>query len=294
MAGLTVTASALATESSPRDPAAAEVLFRDGRSLVVAGDYPHACPKFAESLRLDYAPGTLLNLADCEEHTGRIASAWAHFRDLSTELPSTDERQPLAVERANALEPRMSHLTVRYTGAIPSSTRILRDGVELRRASLDLALPVDPGLHTVVVMDDDRERSRVEVEVREGQSQVLNAESSALEGARSGRGATRTVEWLTGGLAVTAFATGAAFGISALSNSSAAGSSCTNSGVCSDAAGARAYDDAHAQARIADVALGIGLVATAVTGALLLSSRRSDTPQAASVTLAALIGTVTW
>jgi hypothetical protein len=267
------------------------VLFREGRSLVDLGNYAGACPKFAESLRLDYAPGTLLNLADCEEHTGRIATAWAYFNDLSTELPPTDERQPMAVQRANALEPRLPHLTVRSRAGLPVGVKVTRDDVELGRASLDQALPVDPGVHTVVVSEGGRERSRVTIEVREGQSRVMAVDDEAS----STGNPSRTAGWITGGLAVTAFATGAYFGVSALSDNGAANAHCA-SGVCTNGASARDYDDARSQARIADVALGIGLVATVVTGILVYSSlRKSEATPAASVHLASLgLGRVTW
>ena len=46
---------------------AAEALFEDGRRLVAAGSFTEACPKFADSERLDPSPGTLLNLASCYE-----------------------------------------------------------------------------------------------------------------------------------------------------------------------------------------------------------------------------------
>src|SRR5580704_6931738 len=78
------------------DPAAAEVLFRQAREKIVAGDYGGACPLFKESLRLDPAPGTLLNLAECEERIGRLASAWEHFERLERGLPGTDERFAIA------------------------------------------------------------------------------------------------------------------------------------------------------------------------------------------------------
>jgi TolA-binding protein len=89
IAALVVTAlwGAGSARAEPRDPATAEVLFRTGRLHSLAGEYAAVCPLFAESLRLDPAPGTLLNLADCEEHIGRTATAWAHFRELSRELP---------------------------------------------------------------------------------------------------------------------------------------------------------------------------------------------------------------
>jgi hypothetical protein len=287
--------TALGLEGTPSDPASAEVLFRAGRALVDAGDYHHACEKFAESLRLERASGTLLNLADCEEHTGRIATAWAHYRDLSSELSSTDERRPVAVQRANALEARMPHLTLRFSGSLGSRTKIVRDDVELGEASLGVALPVDPGVHSVVVTDSDRELFRTEVEVLEGQSRTIVANLSEPGHAKSTSSATGTAAWITGGLALAAFATGAAFGGTALSSSSAADAQCTGDGVCGDTAGARAYDDARAEARIADVALGVGLVATLATAVLFFEARRSSAPLASSAPRGSLrFGGVAW
>jgi tetratricopeptide (TPR) repeat protein len=100
-------ASAMA-RADGADPVAAEALFREGRSAADAGNYAVACPKFEESYRLDPAPGTLLNLGDCEEHRGQLALALQHYRQLHAELPETDDRRPIAAARARALELRAS------------------------------------------------------------------------------------------------------------------------------------------------------------------------------------------
>src|SRR5947209_4053467 len=130
----------LAAHAETRDPIAAEALFRNGRARMEAGDVAGACPKFAESLRLDYAPGSLLNLAACEEELGRLATAWQHYVHLSELLPATDERRGYARERATKLERRIPRLTIRLARS-DLGVRVSRDDVELGRASLGEALP---------------------------------------------------------------------------------------------------------------------------------------------------------
>src|ERR1700735_2048415 len=60
---------------------AAETLFEEGRRLMTDGKAAEACPKFAESQKLDPSPATLLNLASCYEKTNRPATAWATYKE---------------------------------------------------------------------------------------------------------------------------------------------------------------------------------------------------------------------
>ena len=78
------------------DAAAADALFQKGREAADKGDFATAAAKFAESQRLDPAPGTLLNLADCEEHLGQTASAWEHYKRAAETMNAGDDRIPYA------------------------------------------------------------------------------------------------------------------------------------------------------------------------------------------------------
>ena len=134
-----------------RDSAAGEALYRAAKESAKKGDWEKACAQFAESQRLDPAPGTLVNLADCEEHRGLVTSAWTHFTEVETQFKAGDSRIAYAHEHAVALEKRIPRLTIRLQAGAPASARVFRDEEELKAASLGVALPVDPGKHVVLV-----------------------------------------------------------------------------------------------------------------------------------------------
>src|SRR4051812_28534695 len=89
--------------ASAGDSISAEALFAAGREAAQRGDYRQACDKFAESQRLDPAPGTLINLGDCNEHLGLLASAWRYYREAADRLPG-DKRVAGLRARVAAIE----------------------------------------------------------------------------------------------------------------------------------------------------------------------------------------------
>ncbi|MEZ4371319.1 MAG: hypothetical protein R3B07_10865 [Polyangiaceae bacterium] len=170
----TCTGLLLASSVGRADPAAeATALFQSARDDMKSGNYQAACPKLRASLRLKHASGTLLNLALCEEQAGELASSWAHFLEAAASMSPGDERIPIAKQRAAALEPRLPRLTLLLPPNAPESTRVERDGEAVSRASLGVAIPVNPGKHRIVVIAEDGGRSEVEFEIAERGAQEL-------------------------------------------------------------------------------------------------------------------------
>src|ERR1041385_4293359 len=128
--------SGLALAQAPPGEALATTLFEQARNDMRRGDFAAACPKLAESQRIDPSNGTLLNLVLCEEKVGKIASAWVHSKELVERMPSEDDRRPIVERKLAALAPRLPKLTMRLAPASPPGTNVLLDGVTLGPSSL--------------------------------------------------------------------------------------------------------------------------------------------------------------
>jgi hypothetical protein len=155
------------------EPSRAEVMFNEGREAMRRGDLEEACPKFAESQQIYPSPGTLFNLAVCEQRKGEEARAWAHFRALVESLPPDDKRLPLARSWAEKLSRRLPRLTLHLASTAPPDTRVWFDNVELSADDLDSAFVTDPGAHRVLVRAPGRVERRYDLNVAEGKSSSL-------------------------------------------------------------------------------------------------------------------------
>ena len=123
--------------------ATAQQLFLAGMDALDDGDLETACRDFAESQRLDPAIGTRFNLADCYEQRGQLASAWVNYvgvADAAERLGQMDRAQ-FARARADALQPRLSHLRIDVEEPV-AGLHLTRDAVEVGRAQWSMRVPV--------------------------------------------------------------------------------------------------------------------------------------------------------
>jgi hypothetical protein len=177
--GLATLAARPAAAQGNDAAAAATALFQEGRDAARRGDYATACVKMEESYRMDPAAGTLLNLADCQDHLGHPASAWQRFTEAVEKLPASDDRLPAVKQRIAALAARLPRLAITLAPGAPAGTHVTRDGKDLGEGSLGTALPVDPGQHVVVVTAPGRQDGRYPVDVTEGKIARLVVEPGA-------------------------------------------------------------------------------------------------------------------
>lgn len=134
--------------------ASAIELFDLATALRKGGNFAEACPKFAESQRLDPQLGTLIHLADCYEQNGQLASAYAAFRD-ATDLAQSkkDARLAMIQARSAALKPRLSYLTIDVAPAARGpGLEVTRDGVAVNEVVFGTPMPIDRGEHRVVAV----------------------------------------------------------------------------------------------------------------------------------------------
>ena len=282
------------------DPAAAAALFREGRDAVKRGDYVTAYAKLDESYRLDPAVGTLLNLADCSEHIGKLATAWQLFRQAAERLGPDDNRLPAAKVRIASLAPRVPRLTLVLSPGAPPGTTVTRDAIALGAGSLGTELPIDPGKHVFVVTAPGRLPRRFEVQVGEGKSESVTVEPGApapdlpdrgpkggpgtvgppVPVAGGGVGTVRAAGFVVGGVGVVGLGVAIATGLILPGKKSTVDAHCTADKLC-DAEGYEAAQSGQTLSGVNTAMWIVGGIATGVGVALVIAGGESAQPSTA-------------
>jgi hypothetical protein len=166
-AAAALVAAFTAASAGAEDTVAAQALFDQAKKAMAAHQYEEACPKLEESYRLDPGLGTLLNLGDCYEHQGRLATAWGKFTELEARARAAgqESRSRIGKQRAAALAPKLSNLVVNVTAPDTAGLEVRRDGVAIGRAEWGTPIPADAGEHTIEATAPDHESWSAKVTV---------------------------------------------------------------------------------------------------------------------------------
>jgi hypothetical protein len=308
-----------ATESialAQTDSAAARQLFDEARALVTQGNYEEACPRFEQSYRRDPGVGTLFNWADCLEHVGKTASAWAKFRDVADEAARKNqiEREQIATKRAADLLPQLSKIVLRIE-RVDSGLEIFRDGFSMLLSDQGKSVILDPGIHEFVAkapgkrswtsridvplggrvvevvvpaLEDDAsptETGTKDAEYNKKTVALATVVEAPVEPRRDSTPVSstqRTFAYVAGGVGVAGVAVGTIFGLRVRSKNNTADSICPSGNNCSPSE-ARQLDstisDAKSARNFSYLGFGIGGAALA-TGVVLYLTAPKPKPTA--------------
>lgn len=288
------------------DRTAAETLFQDGKRLMAEGKYSEACPKLDESNKIDPGAGTLTALALCHRGEGKTATAWSEFKEVIS-LARRDgrkDREQVAEENINELEPKLSRLTLVLDRSIPmQGLEIKLDAAKIPLAMTGSPFPADPGVHkltvsaagyksreTVVEIGADHDEKKVtiaplEKEDAPAQKPVSAAAAPATaETTRTVNPTLRTTSYILGGAGIVGLGVGVVTGIIASSKHNDAN---CNGDVCPNADATDKENSARAIANVSTVGFIAGgvLLAGGVVLYLFSSSSPKTTGSTASVSL---------
>ena len=230
------------------------------------GDLTTACARLAESLKLDFAVGTLLNLATCEERSGKVIDALEHFKVARSRLDKDDFRVAFTTEQIAKLSPRVARLTLHFAGLPPKGTRVTCDGNEV--ASLGCAYRGRSGDASrgrreprAAFLADRRFASRRRAEARRARSRQARARSrdgasSATRDRPSSSDARRSLMFGSLGLGLAGIAVGTVTGIMTINSADTYSGHCVN-GEC-DNDGLDAASTGRTVSVVSPIAFAIG------------------------------------
>jgi len=294
-AALALASLPFVTTSPARAADDADALFKEGNALVLAGRYADACPKLAESQRIEPAVGTQFNLADCYEHLGRTATAHALFTDVAriARAAGKFERERLAKERAAALEPKLAHLRVTVKAPAPGIEIKIDDAIMPREQWSGGLAAIDPGHHRVVASAPSRTSWRGEIDLQDGKTSELtipelvdpNPKPRAAESPRPAS-TQRTIAIAVAGAGVAGLVVGGVGGALSLSARGRAKDSCPEATYhfrCPTQEGTDDWNAATTAGNVSTIGFVVGGVALAGAAVLWLTAPSSSTKTRAGI-----------
>jgi hypothetical protein len=286
-AGLFIAATATFATSAHADARAdkiaAQALFDQGKELMAKGNLAEACPKLEESQRLDPTSGTLINLADCYEKAGRVATAWSAFVEAASaaKLSGHADRERVARERAATLAQKLPKIAIHVLTTGVEGLEIRRDGAVVGSAQWGMAIPTDAGQHRIVATAPGREPWETVVTLRESDTVPVivpllgptrpASSTPTVDAAPSSFGTQRVLALVAGGVCVAGLTFGTVFGLVSKSKHDQANEHCEGT-VCRDRQGVDLRDDAMRAGNVSTVGFVVGALGLAGGAALWLTA----------------------
>ncbi|HEY8076491.1 MAG TPA: hypothetical protein VIF62_20340 [Labilithrix sp.] len=154
----------------------AQSLFEEGVRLMRAKNYAEACPKLAESHRLDPAGGTVFNLASCLEQDGKLASAFVAYDEALSRAKKdgNKKRADVAEKRMAEIRPRISRVTITVAKSDDAKPDVRFDGTPIAEQAWGLAFYADVGTHTITAEAPGHKPFRADVRLDANDQHFVN------------------------------------------------------------------------------------------------------------------------
>ena len=273
---LPVTAHAAPTEG--------ERLFREGRAAMQEKDYETACTRFAESQRKEPAPGTSLNLGECEERRNHLVAAQEAFTSAASAFTTADKKS-YASSRAEALDKRIPRVVVRVSGArkgvvVRLGDRVLEPGVEVRLDPGEVVFTADAPASRTKRVPATLKESNVVAEIELGPLDIdgpLTAkpspETATATPSRqaSGSNGTRTLGWTLAGVGLASLVVGGVTGVMTLDRASTVKEHCDGDLAC-DPEGSSAASSGQTLSLVSTITVIAGVAGLGAGAFLLLTA----------------------
>ncbi len=274
-----------AAQQTPADRA--DALFEEGRKAADAGDYITARERFNESLRAAPAVGTLMNLADAEDHVGRLVESLARWKEaLALARKTNDPRVEFIQDRIGRLQARIPTLTIEVAGKLPRGTRISHGGTALRADEIGKPIPVNPGRHVSIGSAPGLPEERMEVTVDEGQHKVVRLTFHRTSPIKADTEPDHTLAYVLGGVGAAGVMAGVVTGWMLRSRQHTIDQHCDSSTkACNDQAGVEAAEAAKDLVPFNLVAWSVGIVGLGSGAVVYLSGRRGHQESVAGMTV---------
>ncbi len=290
--------SARAQGPTAADQTLAQTLFDEGVSLMDKGRFADACPKLAESQRLDPGGGTLLNLGFCRQNEGKLASAWAAYNEALSQAikDGRKDRESAARVHVDELDGKVAKLAIDVSDGAKriDQIEIRIDGTQVRQAAWGVLSPIDRGTHAIVVIAPGKREFKTTVEVlQDGGAQhvsipaLVDAPVVVIPPAIERHSSQGTIGWVMGGIGVALLGVGVVTGILAINSRSQSTDNCPQD-HCTQM-GVTLNDQAKTYAWFSDFGVGLGAAAIITGFILIVSAPRSGAKSTRGAIVAPMI-----
>jgi len=165
-----------ASAQSEADLVKARRLYSQGLTQEAASDWAGALATFEDVARIKLTPQVRFHIARSKEHLGRLNEALGGYRMAEYEASQGSEKEQEIlgdVQKAREeLEKRIPKLTIER-GEAAAAIKVELDGVVLGDPQVGKEITIDPGPHVVAGIVGPGRRFKVELSIKEGETQKL-------------------------------------------------------------------------------------------------------------------------